>query len=48
MLKSQLGIATNVQEQLRAQLYEAREKVNDAEHREFLASSAKEMSQREI
>jgi hypothetical protein len=48
MLKSQLGIATNVQEQLRSQVFELKEKVNEVEHKEFLASSAKDMMQREI
>jgi hypothetical protein len=48
MLKSQLNISNNVQEQLRSQIFDLKEKVNDAEHREYLASSSKDMMQREI
>ncbi len=48
MLKSELNIATNVQEQLRSQVFEFKEKINEVEHKEFLANSSKEMMQREI
>lgn len=48
MLKSQLGMSMNVQEQLRTQVFELKDKMNEVEHREFLASSAKEMMQKEI
>jgi len=41
-------MATNIQEQLRAQVFELKDKVAEVEHREFLASSSKEMMQREI
>ena len=43
MIKSQLNMATNIQEQLRGQVFELKEKVNETEHKEFLANSAKEM-----
>lgn len=48
MLKSQLNMSNNVQEQLRAQMFEMKEKINEIEHKEFLANSAKDMLQREV
>ena len=43
-----MNMANNVQEQLRAQLFEMKDKMGEIEHREFLNSSNKEMTNREI
>lgn len=48
MLKSQLNMATNIQEQLRQQVFDLKEKMNECEHREFLAQSGREMMQKEV
>lgn len=48
MIKQQLNMSNNIQEQLRAQLFDLKDKVGDAEHKEFIAHSQKDLMQKEI
>lgn len=41
-------MSNNIQEQLRQQLFEMKDKLNETEHRDFLTNSTKELMQREI
>lgn len=48
LLKQQLNMSNTVQEQLRTQMFDLKDKVGEFEHKEFLNSSSKEMMQREV
>ena len=48
MSKQQLNMVSNMQEQMKAQLFESREHINELEHKDFLSASTKDMMQREI
>ena len=43
LLKQQVNMGSSVQEQLKAQLFEMRDRIGDAEHREFLSQSSKDL-----